>query len=55
MSSPQKTQQVIPFDSARYLNDDGAIAEYMSAALETGDECLLLLALADVARTQRDH
>ena len=29
--------KLLPFDAARYLNDDAAIAEYMTAVLETGD------------------
>jgi probable addiction module antidote protein len=40
------------FDAARYLTDDAAVAEYMTAILETGDPDLLLLALADVARAR---
>ena len=34
------------------LNDDEAIAEHMTAVLETNDPDLLLLALSDVARAQ---
>jgi probable addiction module antidote protein len=44
--------KLTPFDAARYLDDDEAIAEYMTAVLETGDTDLLLLALADVARAK---
>jgi probable addiction module antidote protein len=44
--------KLVPFDAARYLTDDAAVAEYMTAALETGDSDLLLLALADVARAR---
>lgn len=48
-----KTQRkLVPFDAVRYLNDDAAIAEYMTAILETGDPDLLLLALRDVARAK---
>jgi len=36
----------------RYLTDDAAIAEYMTAVLETDDPDLLLLALGDVARAR---
>jgi probable addiction module antidote protein len=43
---------VIPFDAARYLGDDNAIAEYLTAILETGDSDLLLVALRDVARAR---
>lgn len=44
--------KLIEFDAARYLNDDEAIAEYMTAVLETNDPDLLLLALSDVARAK---
>lgn len=43
---------LVPFDAARYLTDDAAIAEYMTAVLETGDSNLLLLALGDIARAR---
>jgi probable addiction module antidote protein len=41
-----------PFDAARYLDSDAAIAEYMSVVLEANDPDLLLLALGDVARAK---
>jgi len=44
--------KLLPFDAARYLNDDAAIAEYMTAVLETGYDDLLLLALGDIARAR---
>ena len=44
--------KLVSFDAARYLNDDEAIAEYMTAVLEANDPDLLLLALADVARAK---
>jgi probable addiction module antidote protein len=44
--------KLIPFDSARYLTDDAALAEYMTAVLETEDADLLLLALSDIARAR---
>jgi probable addiction module antidote protein len=40
------------FDPSRYLTDDRAIAEYMTAILEEGDPDLLLLALGDIARAR---
>ncbi len=52
MSTTKAKSNLIPFDAARYLRDDSAIAEYMSAVLETGDTDLLLLALGDVARAR---
>lgn len=42
--------RLVPFDAARYLTDDAAVAEYMTVVLETDDPDLLLLALGDVAR-----
>ncbi len=47
-----KKISVIPFDAARYLGDDNAIAEYLTAILEAGDSDLLLVALRDVARAR---
>ena len=44
--------KILPFDAARYLQDDAAIAEYMTAVLETDDADLLLLALSDIARAK---
>lgn len=44
--------RLVPFDAARYLTDDVAIAEYITAVLETDDPDLLLVALGDVARAR---
>lgn len=52
MSRTKVKARLVPFDAARYLTDDAAVAEYMTAAFETGDPDLLLLALADVARAR---
>jgi probable addiction module antidote protein len=52
MSNSKDTPTLLPFDAARYLTDDAAIAEYINAVLETGDTDLLLLALGDVARAR---
>lgn len=52
MTQAKKPAALVPFDAARYLTDDAAVAEYMSAVLDTGDADLLLLALADVARAR---
>jgi len=46
------SRKLLPFDAARYLTDDDAVAEYMNAVLETGDSDLLLMALGDVARAR---
>jgi probable addiction module antidote protein len=48
----RKPLKLVEFDAARYLDDDEAIAEYMTAVLETNDPDLLLLALNDVARAK---
>ncbi len=52
MSTLKPKAKILPFDAARYLTDDAAIAEYMTAVLETDDPDLLLLALGDVARAK---
>lgn len=52
MSKTQASTKLLPFDAARYLTDDAAIAEYLNAVLETDDLDLLLLALGDVARAR---
>ena len=44
--------KLLAFDAARYLDNDQAIAEYMTAMLEADDPDLLLLALVDVARAK---
>ena len=41
-----------PFDPAQYLDDDKAIAAYMSEALETGDVSFIADALGVVARAK---
>ena len=52
MTKPKAPLKLVAFDAARYLDDDAAIAEYMTAVLETNDSDLLLLALSDVARAK---
>ena len=52
MSKAKAPLKLVAFDAARYLDDDNAIAEYMSVVLETDDQDLLLLALSDVARAK---
>ena len=52
MSTTKSKTKLLPFDAARYLTDDAAVAEYMTAVLETDDPDLLLLALGDVARAR---
>ena len=52
MSKSKDKAKLLPFDAARYLTDDVAIAEYVTAVLEADDPDLLLLALADIARAR---
>ncbi|MES2018232.1 MAG: addiction module antidote protein [Pseudomonadota bacterium] len=52
MSTAKVKAKLLPFDAARYLTDDAAIAEYMTAVLDTEDTELFLLALSDVARAK---
>ena len=52
MRKAKSTRKLLRFDASRYLADDAAIAEYMTAVLETDDMDLLLLALGDVARAR---
>ena len=41
-----------PFDPAQYLDDDVAIAAYLSDMMEDGDPGLLASALGDIARAR---
>jgi probable addiction module antidote protein len=45
-------RKLLLFDASRYLTDDAAIAEYLTAVLETNEPDLLLLALGDIARAR---
>ena len=52
MSKSKAPVKLRLFDAARHLTDEAAVAEYMTAVLETDDPDLLLLALGDVARAR---
>ena len=52
MSKSKGRAKLIPFDAARYLTDDAAVAEYVTDVLEADDPDLLLMALADIARAR---
>jgi probable addiction module antidote protein len=52
MKKAKGSLKTVAFDAAKYLDDDEAIAEYMTAVLEANDPNLLLLALSDVARAK---
>jgi probable addiction module antidote protein len=41
-----------PFDAADYLSDEDTIAAYLTAAAESGDTELLLVALKDIANAR---
>ena len=50
MTQRKVPMKLVAFDAARYLNDDEAIAEYLTAVLEANEPELLLMALSDMAR-----
>ena len=52
MTKSKAALKLHPFDAARYLQSDEAIAEYMTAVLEAEDPDLLLLAMGDIARAK---
>lgn len=52
MSKTKSKAKLLPFDAARYLTDEAAVAEYVTAVLEADDPDLLLLALGDIARAK---
>jgi len=52
MKKTRPRRKLLPFDAARYLTDEVAVAEYMNAVLESGDTDLLILALGDIARAR---
>ena len=41
-----------PFDPAKYLDSDEAVAEYLTAIIEDHDPALLAAALGDIARAR---
>jgi len=47
-----KSSKTRPFDPAKYLDNDEAIAEYLTDALETGDPAFVSDALGVVARAR---
>ena len=52
MTKTKAPLKLVAFDAARYLDNDEAIAEYMTVVLEANDPDLLLVALSDVARAK---
>jgi probable addiction module antidote protein len=47
-----KLAKLSAFDAARYLDSEEAVAEFIDAALETGNPAVLIRALGEVARAQ---
>ena len=52
MSKKIKAVSLPEFDAAEYLNNEAAVAEYLTAMIETGDPALLAAALGDIARSR---
>jgi len=52
MSRKVKAASLPEFDAAEYLDSDEAIAEYLTAMIETGEPALLAAALGDIARAR---
>ncbi len=46
------TFKTTPFDPAKYLDDEQAIADYLTDMLEDGNPDLLAAALCDIARAR---
>jgi probable addiction module antidote protein len=46
------TVETRPYDSARYLDSDEAIAEYVTSAFESGDAAVIANALGVAARAR---
>jgi probable addiction module antidote protein len=47
-----KVSELPDFDFAEHLDDDNAIAEYLTAVMEDNDPALLAAALGDIARAR---
>ena len=47
-----KLAKLSSFDASRYLDSEEAVAEFIDAALETGEPAVLIRALGEVARAQ---
>ena len=52
MNPKEQPVELTPFDAAQYLTDEAAIAEYLTASLEMGDEQVLLNAISTAARAR---
>ena len=52
MKTKIKVRDLPEFDAAEYLDDEEAVAEYLSAILEDDDPGLLAAALGDIAKAR---
>ena len=52
MTKKLKLSDLAEFDPTKYLDDDEAVAEYITLAIEDGDSGLLAAVLGDVARAR---
>ena len=52
IESPHMATRTRPFDPARYLDSPVALAEYLAAALETGDSAFVSRSLGAIARAR---
>ncbi|MEE4235138.1 MAG: addiction module antidote protein [Anderseniella sp.] len=52
MTKKTKIADLPEFDAAEYLDDEQAVAAYLTAVLEENDPALLAAALGDVARAR---
>jgi probable addiction module antidote protein len=48
-------EKAMPFDAAKYLDSDEAIAEYPAEALDTGDSNTIAHAIGVAARAQANR
>ena len=51
-AKPRNDAKLSSFDAAKFLDSDDAVAEFIDAALETGEPAVLIRALGEVARAQ---
>ncbi len=52
MSKTIKVSELPDFDMAEHLQDDNAIADYLTVVMEENDPALLAAALGDIARAR---
>ena len=52
MSKKVKVSHLPEFDMSEFLEDDQAIAEYLTVVIEENDSALLAAALGDIARAR---